>query len=191
MQQACHDACQACKISKTLPAYSPVSVDALVLPTDGPPVAACMSETIHNGMPQEAAPLQCRKGWRGPQCEREEPLRQVHPRAQPSMCTYPETSGTNIMDWCCRRRQRFNAESDGEDYSESEKSRSARSTPERSSYEERQARSDSDDDSGRRRYRDSDSDDDGGQFQVSTTRANYPFHYLTYNHCKYQSPCAL
>ena len=56
-----------------------------------------------------------------------------------------------------RRRQRFNAESDGEDYSESEKSRSARSTPERSSYEERPARSDSEDDS-----------DDGGQFQVSS-----------------------
>lgn len=67
---------------------------------------------------------------------------------------------------CCRRRQRFNAESDGDDYSESEKSRSARSTPERSSFEERQARSDSEDDSDRRRYgRDSDSDD-GGQFQV-------------------------
>lgn len=63
-----------------------------------------------------------------------------------------------------RRRQRANAESDGEDYSESEKSRSARSTPERSSYEEREARSDSDDDS-----------DDGGQFQVRSGLATVPW----------------
>ncbi len=76
------------------------------------------------------------------------------------MSRYATTSCLDSANTWCRRRQRFNAESDGEDYSESEKSRSARSTPERSSYEERQARSDSDDDS-----------DDGGQFQVSFTKA--------------------
>ena len=82
--------------SANLPGYSPVSMDALVLHADRPPVASCMSDIIHNGMLQEAAPLQCRREWRGRQCEREEPLRLVHPRAQLSMCTCPETSGTTV-----------------------------------------------------------------------------------------------
>ena len=76
------------------------------------------------------------------------------------MSSYATTSCLNSVSARRRRRQRFNAESDGEDYSESEKSRSARSTPERSSYEERPARSDSEDDS-----------DDGGQFQVRLINA--------------------
>lgn len=80
-----------------------------------------------------------------------------------------------------RRRQRFNAESDGEDdYSESEKSRSARSTPERSSYEERQARSDSDDDS-----------DDGGQFQVSLIDATVSRRHASAPYCHAQCAGAL